>query len=403
LVLKYPEGFERTNLSEAFSAMSALREQEATSTAAPKPPSFHRSTPTPGGRNINWPPYAVNNFHGDLAVHAISPNATHHGGYLQYDFHNLFGHQILNATYQALLKIHEGKRPFIIGRSTFTGSGQWAGHWGGDNEALWAYMYFSIPQALSFSLFGISMFGVDTCGFGGNTDFELCARWMQLSAFFPFYRNHNTLGAIPQEPYVWSSVAEATRTAMRTRYALLPYMYTLMKLANFEARTVMRALAWEFPDEPWLAEADRQFMLGEALMVVPCLEQGATTVNGVFPGVGAGTRWYDWYTQKEIKGVGPGENVTIDAPLGHIPLYVRGGSVVPIQEPGMTTAESRLNPWGLIVALDEDQAAKGWLYIDDGESLEPMTFTWVRVRYPLPFPFPFQTKHTPADLINLYS
>ena len=95
--------------------------------------------------------------------------------------HNLFGHQILNATYNALLKAIPGLRPFIIGRSTFAGSGKYAGHWGGDNTSLFAYMFFSIPQALSFSLFGIPMFGADTCGFNGNSDEELCSRWMQLS------------------------------------------------------------------------------------------------------------------------------------------------------------------------------------------------------------------------------
>jgi alpha-glucosidase len=141
----------------------------------------------------------------------------------------------------------------------------------------------------------------------------------------------------------------------------------------------------EFPNEPWLADADRQFMLGGALMEVPCLEQGADTVNGVFPGVGDGTVWYDWYTgEKATEGVGPGENVTIAAPLDHIPVFVRGGSVVPMQEPGMTTAESRRNPWGLVVALDKDGAAEGDLYLDDGESLEPPAVTWVHVSL---FPF----------------
>lgn len=332
---------------------------------------------------MNWPPYTINHFHGDLAVHAVSPNATHHGGFLEYDFHNLFGHQILNATYQALLKLKAGKRPFIIGRSTFAGSGKWAGHWGGDNESRWALMYFSIPQALSFSIFGIPMFGVDTCGFGGNSNFELCSRWMQLSAFFPFYRNHNILGAISQEPYVWSSVMDATKTAMHIRYSLLPYMYTLMMQASLDGSTVMRALAWEFPNEPWLADADRQFLLGSAVMVTPVLTQGATTVDGVFPGVGDGrTVWYDWYTSAAVTGgLKPGQNVTIDAPLGHIPVYLRGGSVVPIQEPGMTTTESRTNPWGLIVALDKRGEAEGRLYLDDGESLEPGAVTWVQVSF----------------------
>ena len=81
--------------------------------------------------------------------------------------HNLFGYQILNATYQALLGVFPGKRPFIIGRSTFAGSGQHAGHWGGDTTSLFAYMYFSISQALNFGLFGIPMVSqpsIRSCG-----------------------------------------------------------------------------------------------------------------------------------------------------------------------------------------------------------------------------------------------
>ncbi|KAF4933811.1 Alpha-glucosidase [Colletotrichum fructicola] len=373
----YPEGFEKTNATEAasISALSASAEA-AKSTAindadpTPTTTSYLRTTPTPGVRNVNHPPYVIDHIHGDLAVHAVSPNATHHGGSEEYDFHNLFGHQILNATYHALLSVFPGKRPFIIGRSTFAGSGKWAGHWGGDNYSLWAYMFFSIPQALSFSIFGFPMFGVDTCGFAGNADMELCARWMQLSAFFPFYRNHNAIAGIPQEPYRWSAVADASKKAMAIRYALLPYMYTAFYRAHTLGDTVMKALVWEFADEPWLADADRQFLLGPAVLITPCLVQGATTVDGVFPGVGKGTVWYDWYNQSAITGVTSGQNVTIDAPLGHIPVYLRGGYVIPTQEPGKTTTESRANPWGLLVALDSEGGAQGNLYVDDGESLE---------------------------------
>ncbi|KAK3330083.1 putative alpha-glucosidase precursor [Apodospora peruviana] len=383
LVLQYPEGFELTNASQASSASSAKYTQDhpPTPTATTSDTtSYFRSTPTAGVRNVNYPPYVINNYHNDIGTHAMSPNATHHGGYQEYDFHNLFGHQILNATYQALLHVFSGKRPFIIGRSTFAGSGKWAGHWGGDNESLWAFMFFSIPQAFSFSIFGIPMFGVDTCGFNGNTDYELCSRWMQLSAFFPFYRNHNALSADSQEPYVWSSVITATKDAMAIRYALLPYMYTLFALAHRDGSTVMRALAWEFPNEPWLADADRQFMLGPAVMVTPCLVQGATTVDGVFPGVGAGEDaavWYDWYTSAEVDGVKPGQNVTIDAPLGKIPVYLRGGNVMATQQPRMTTADSRNSSWEVLVALGKKGVAEGLLYLDDGESLEPEEVMWV--------------------------
>ena len=186
LVLTYPEGFNLTNATAAASASSAAASQSSaypTAQTSSGSPNYRPTTiPTPGVRNVNYPPYVINNVNGELAVHAVSPNATHADGTEEYDVHNLFGHQILNATYNALLSATPGLRPFIIGRSTFAGSGKWAGHWGGDNTSLFAYMFFSIPQALSFSLFGIPMFGVDTCGFNGNSDEELCSRWMQLSA-----------------------------------------------------------------------------------------------------------------------------------------------------------------------------------------------------------------------------
>jgi alpha-glucosidase len=323
IIYDYPEGFNLTNATEAASASAASRSQSAscspsTGSVSSTSTSYLRTTPTPGVRNVNHPPYVINHVQGnhDLAEHAVSPNATHHDGILEYDVHNLFGHEILKATYAGLSAISPSTRPFIIGRSTFPGSGVYAGHWGGDNASKWYYMFFSIPQALSFSLFGIPMFGVDTCGFNDNSDEELCNRWMQLSAFFPFYRNHNTLAANPQEAYVWSSVIDATKKATSIRFQLLPHMYTLFYYAHTQGSTVMRALAWNFPNDPSLAAADRQFFLGDSILVTPVLEQGATSVNGVFPGIMDGSEiYYDWYTQSAVAKPATA-NSTIEAPLG---------------------------------------------------------------------------------------
>lgn len=157
VIYGYPEGFNITNATEAAAASSSSSVQAASAAATAASSStvpYLITTVTPGVRNVNYPPYAINNVQGDLAVHAVSPNATHSDGTQEYDVHNLFGYQILNATYQALLAAIPEKRPFIIGRSTFAGAGKWAGHWGGDNTSLFAYMFFSIPQALNFALFG---------------------------------------------------------------------------------------------------------------------------------------------------------------------------------------------------------------------------------------------------------
>ncbi|KAH3374626.1 hypothetical protein KXV52_009106 [Aspergillus fumigatus] len=373
----YPEAFNVTNSTEAASASAASASQASAASATQAATtststSYLRTTPTLGVRDVNYPPYVINHVQEghDLAVHAISPNSTHVDGVQEYDVHSLWGHQILNATYYGLRQVFTEKRPFIIGRSTFAGSGKWAGHWGGDNNSKWGSMFLSISQGLSFSLFGIPMFGVDTCGFNGNTDEELCSRWMQLSAFFPFYRNHNVLAAIPQEPYRWASVAQASKAAMKIRYSLLPYFYTLFHQAHTTGSTVMRALAWEFPTDPSLAAVDTQFMVGPSIMVVPVLEPLADTVKGVFPGVGKGEVWYDWYTQTAVDAK-PGVNATIPAPLGHIPVYVRGGSILPMQEPALTTRDARNTPWSLLVALSGNQTALGSLYLDDGSSLNP--------------------------------
>jgi alpha-glucosidase len=144
VVFEYPEGFNITNATEAASASAGAASQSAalSATAAPTSSitSYLRTKPTAGVRNVNYPPYAIDNVQGDLAVHAVSPNATHANGMQEYDVHNIWGHQIANATYSGLLEIFPGKRPFIISRSTFVGSGKWAGHWGGDNASKWAYM-----------------------------------------------------------------------------------------------------------------------------------------------------------------------------------------------------------------------------------------------------------------------
>ena len=162
VIFDYPEGFNVTNKTAAASASSASASQaSAYSTSASTTPYAMMSTPTAGSRNVNYPPYVINHVQQghDLAVHAVSPNATHHNGIQEYDVHNLYGHMLLQATYNALKAVSPTKRPLIIGRSTFAGSGNYSGHWGGDNASKFYYMYFSIPQALSFSLFGIPFFG----------------------------------------------------------------------------------------------------------------------------------------------------------------------------------------------------------------------------------------------------
>lgn len=86
------------------------------------------------------------------------------------------------------------------------------------------------------------MVGADTCGYGGNTDEELCNRWTALNAFTPFFRNHNTIHALAQEPFRWDSVAEVSRKVLAARYSLLPLWQTLFANAALVGTPTIRAL-----------------------------------------------------------------------------------------------------------------------------------------------------------------
>ncbi|KAF2645172.1 hypothetical protein P280DRAFT_391630 [Massarina eburnea CBS 473.64] len=253
-----------------------------------------------------------------------------------------------------------------------------ASHWGGDTNSRWGNMYMTIPQALTFSVAGVPYFGVETCGFNGNTDMELCTRWMELSAFFPFYRNHNSRNTIAQEAFRWATTAEGTRRAMHVRFQLLPYWYTLFYHAHTRGDTVLRALSWNFPNEEILKSVDNQFMVGPSILVTPVLAPLLQQSQGVFPGVATGTRWYDWYTLQEVQA-SPGQNVSLPAPLEVIPVHLRGGTIIASQKPGNTTKTTRMNPWTFIVALNKNEQAHGDLYLDDGVSLEPSDIKIVTV------------------------
>ncbi|OJT04578.1 Alpha-glucosidase [Trametes pubescens] len=329
--------------------------------------------------DLNDPPYAIHNGDGPLSTKTVATNATNAGGFVELDVHNMWGLMEEKATHLALLSIAPTKRPFLISRSTFPSSGKWTGHWLGDNFSKWAYMHYNIQGALQFQLFQVPMVGADTCGFNDNTDEELCNRWMQLSAFMPFYRNHNVMGAISQEPYRWDSVAAASRTAIAVRYGLLPYWYTLFANSSLHGTPTVRALFFEFPDEPELFGVDQQFLVGRDILVTPVLTPNVSSVDGFFPGHSR-VIWRDWYTH-EVVNATSGVQTTLDAPLGHINVHVRDGSAILLHaQPGYTTTETRASPYSLLVSQAADGYAFGTAYVDDGESVPPtpsstLTFT----------------------------
>ncbi|XP_016343697.1 lysosomal alpha-glucosidase isoform X2 [Sinocyclocheilus anshuiensis] len=334
---------------------------------------FHSKVPVDGlwigsvdgcpDSDLEKPPYTPGVIGGQLNSGTLCVSAQQ---YLSdhYNLHNLYGLTEAIATHRVLLKV-KSTRPFVLSRSSFPGMGRFSAHWTGDVRSDWEQLRFSIPGVLLFGLYGIPLVGADVCGFGGDTTEELCVRWTQLGAFYPFMRNHNDRPNAPQEPYVFSQQAQdAMRTAITLRYSLLPFLYTLFHHTHFSSSTVARPLFLEFPTDPNCQSIDRQFLWGSSLLISPVLEEGAVQVTAYLP---PGT-WYSLHNGEAY--CSKGQYILFPAPLDTINVHVREGSIIPQQVPALTTTASRRNPFTLIVALSVGNWAKGELFWDDGESLD---------------------------------
>lgn len=274
--------------------------------------------------------------------------------------HNLYGMHMAAAAGAAFDTWQPDLRPFVISRAGFAGIQRHAMVWTGDNHSTWAHLEQGIAMCLGLGLSGVPFVGPDVGGFSGDCTPELLARWTQAGALTPFFRNHSALGTRAQEPWAFGAQTEAlVRAAIELRYRLLPYIYTCFRAATEDGLPLMRPMMLEYGEDLATHALADQYMFGRDLLVAPVCRPGATHRMVWFPpGL-----WHDFHTGEAISG--PGFRV-VEAPLARLPLFVRGGALLPlgpvVQHTGEPMPELELRAY-------PGAELEGAWYDDDGETI----------------------------------
>lgn len=300
------------------------------------------------------------------------------------EFFNTYALMNAEAIYDGQRSVEPNKRVFLLTRSGFAGLQRYStATWSGDIATRWEDMKAQISAGLNFAVSGIPYWTMDIGGFcvedryvGGqqqydkngqeNADYkewrELNTRWFQFGAFAPLYRAH---GQFPyREPW---NIAPDTHPAYKSilyytnlRYRLMPYIYTMAGMTYFEDYTIMRPLFMDFAADKKVQNVNDQFMFGPSFMVCPVYKYEARNRNVYFP---EGTNWFDFYTGRYITG---GQQVNVDAPYEHIPLFIREGAIIPVGPEIQYTTEKPADKIVLYVYMGQD--GKFTLYEDENEN-----------------------------------
>jgi alpha-glucosidase len=252
-------------------------------------------------------------------------------------YHNQYALLMAMGTTAGLLASMADRRTFILSRSGFAGIQRYAANWMGDNLSRWDHLWVSIGMGCGFGISGQAFVGADIGGFQGNCDAELFLRWMQYGTLTPFCRNHSEIGNVDQ--YAWAFgdvVRDLVRDAITLRYRLLPYIYTAFIAASKTGEPVQRPLVLDYQYDPLVRNLDDQYLFGTDLLVAPVTEPGTTARQVYLP---AGD-WYDWHSDELIPGA---RFVVAATPMERIPLYARGGAVIPMW-PEAPASTSRYHP-----------------------------------------------------------
>ena len=315
------------------------------------------------------------------------------------EIHDVYGMENSRATFEGLKTLAPNERPFVLTRASYAGGQRYAATWTGDNSSSWNHLRMTTPMLENLGLSGFAFTGADVGGYAGTPSAGLLTKWLEVAAFQPIDRDHTEMGTGDQEPWVGGAQQEAIRRRfIETRYRLLPYLYTLAEEASRTGLPIVRPMFLEFPD----AAPDRhpididmnasgEFLLGHDLLIAaPPFPEALDAYQVEFPS----EDWYDYWTGDKVPQPASGSGsssptatamsqvrltTAVQPRLDTLPVFVRGGSILPIAPLVQSTNDVPQGPLTLRVYAGRD--CGGTLYQDDGRSYAYQHGEYLRVNF----------------------
>jgi alpha-D-xyloside xylohydrolase len=262
----------------------------------------------------------------DLGVDMIKPdfgeqidqNMIAYNGAQGDALHNIYALLYNRCVYEAAEKFSKSGA-FLFSRAAWAGQQKYPGQWGGDPQADWGGLAASIRGSLSWGMSGGPFFATDIGGFyRDQRDPVLYVRWLQMAIFAAHIRLH---GIGRREPWSYGETAEKpAMAALRLRYQLIPYLQKCIDQSCATGLPVQRAMALAFPNERPAWGYEHQFMLGDDLLVVPCLNARGDVAFYLPQG-----QWQHLLTGDVLEG---GRTHAVTLALDSMAVYFRVGTPV---------------------------------------------------------------------------
>jgi family 31 glycosyl hydrolase (fragment) len=275
---------------------------------------------------------------------------------------------MMQNSWRAQREHNPHERPYLISRSGCPGLQRYVQTWSGDNRTSWHTLKWNIRMAAGMSLSGMYHIGHDIGGFAGpKPDAELFLRWIQSALLLPRFTIHSwNEDHTVNEPWMHPTITAAVRDAIRLRYRLIPYLYTLLWQAATQDEAIVRPTFLDHEhDEATYADSD-DYLIGRDLLVCPVTAPGVRARDIYLPDNTLG--WYDYHSGEYHSG---GQTIRVQAPLERLPLFVRAGSI--LAEGALMHADSPAADSERTLRLypaKGNEKSEGTLYDDNGTAAD---------------------------------